>query len=156
MNRRFALLLLSAAFSGCATFDQAELNQVRSRGVSSSVVAKLDRGDPVAPADVIELTRRGVSDLWIVRQIEDHGVDSLITRDDVARMRRAGVRAVVIDTMLQASDQFANSYRYPDVSYYGSSYDDPYFGWYDPYPRYWAGGVGATFVVPFDRHRHHH
>ena len=156
MNRRLVLLLLAAALSGCASFDQTELNQVRGRGVSPAVVDKLDRGHAVAPADVIELTRRGVRDEWIIRQIEDHGVDSFISRSDVTAMRRAGVRPAVIDALLDASHRFAENYLYRDSAYFGSYYDDPFFGYYGPYPGYWDGGFGATFVVPSHHFHHHH
>lgn len=154
MNRRFTLLLLAAALSGCASFDQSEISRVRERGVSPRVVAKLDLGKPVEPADVIELTRRGVRDEWIILQIEDHGVDSFISRSDVVALRRAGVRPAVIDALVNASDRFAGYYRYRDAAYFGSSYGDPYFDFYDSYPGYWSGGIGATFVLP--RHFHHH
>ncbi|MGB8167483.1 MAG: hypothetical protein WCF18_08320 [Chthoniobacteraceae bacterium] len=156
MNRRFIPLIFAAVLSGCASFDQSELAQVRGHGVAPAVVTKLDRGDPVAPADVIELTRRGVRDEWIIRQIEDHGVDSFIARSDVASLRRAGVRPAVIDALLRASDLFSDNYRDRNSAYYGSYYSDPYFGYYDPYPGYWSGGVGASFVVPLGHHHHHH
>ena len=155
MRRRFFMLLVAAALAGCASFDQREINQVRQRGVSSQVVDKLDRGHAVAPADVIELTRRGVRDEWIIRQIEDHGVDSYVSRSDVTALRRAGVRPAVIDAMLNESHRFAENYLYRDSAYFDPYYSDPYFGYYGAYPGYWYGGLGATFVLPLHHHHHH-
>lgn len=155
MKRRLVLLMLAAALSGCATFDKSELADVRRHGVSPPVVLKLDRGDALAPADVIELTRRGVAEAWIIRQIEDHGVDSFISRSDVTALRRAGVRPAVIDAMLKASDRFAEEYRYSHA-YSSWYYDDPYYGYYGAYPSPWYGGFGATFVAPFHEHHFHH
>jgi hypothetical protein len=156
MKRRFVLLLLAAALSGCASFNKTELTQVQRRGVSPAVVAKLDRGRPVAPADVIELTRRGVPEEWIIRQIEDHGVDSFISRNDVSSLRRAGVRPAVVDAVVKASDRFAEDYRYREAAYYGSFYGDPYYGYYDPFPGFWYGGLGATFALSSGHCGHHH
>jgi hypothetical protein len=154
MNCRLVLLVLAAAFSGCASFDKSELAQVRQRGVSADVARKLDRGEPVTPADVIELTRRGVPDAWITRQIEDHDVDSVITRSDIVALRRAGVRSAVVEAMSKASDRFAGG-RYYAGSWDSWYYDDPYMGFYDPYPVHWYGAAGAGFIVSPHR-RHHH
>jgi hypothetical protein len=154
MNRSFALLLLSVALSGCATFEPTELSQIRSRGVAPQTVDKLDRGRALGPADVAELTRRGVPDRLIIRQIEDHGVDSLISRSDVASLRRTGVHSPVIEAMLRASDEFEGDHRGPRVTYAGAYYGPAYYGdpyFYDPYP--WYGGVGFSF--PVGGHFHH-
>ena len=45
------------------------------------------------PEDVIELTRRRVPDRFIVRQIEDVGVDYVLSPEDYQRLRKAGVTA---------------------------------------------------------------
>ncbi len=158
MNRRLAMLLLAAALSGCATFNDTELASVRGRGVSPAVMSKLDRGRALAPADVIELTRRGVPDAWIIRQLEDHDVDSLVSKSDLAALRRAGVRPAVIDSVLNAEARFVEDYRYGPSSAYWWGYGDPYYGYYNgayDWPGY--GGVGATFDVRcHDHHGHHH
>ncbi len=153
---RFALLLLAAALAGCATFDRNEIASVRGRGVSPAVVEKLERGNPLAPADVIELRKNRVPDPWVLRQLEDHDVDSLVTRSDVAAMRRAGVTPAIIDAVLKASDRFQDEYRYPAYGSYGWAELDPW-GYYEPYPYGGFGSVGVTIVAPLDRHsRHHH
>lgn len=155
MNRCLAPLLLAIALSGCATFEPSELAQMRGRGVSPRVMSKLDDGRPIAPADVIELTRRGIADTWIIRQIEDHGVDSMITRSDVTALRRAGARPAVIDAMLRASDAFERDFRSPDYWSAGWYYGDPYFAGVSPWGWY-GSGFGASIVVPAGHHHHHH
>ncbi|HEV7868971.1 MAG TPA: hypothetical protein VGO90_14890 [Chthoniobacteraceae bacterium] len=151
MIRVLLLASVAVVFSSCATFTETELAHVRSRGVSRPVLSKLDQGRPIEPADVIELTRRGIPERLILRQIEDHGVTSLIAKTDVLAMRRAGVSALVIDAVLRASDEFAGDYsgRGPDVSIgYTSYYDDWPGGYgYDPYyyDRPYYGSVGIGF-----------
>jgi hypothetical protein len=162
MKTRFLLLLLAAGLSGCATFDRTEIARVREHGVSPGVVAKLDLGKPVAPTDVIELSKRGVPDEWIIRQIDDHGVNSYITRSDVTSMRHAGVRPAVVDAMTSASRRFAERYYYDrDPYFYGSFYGDPFYDYYGPYPYYGYGdGWGTTVLLPGffhgRGHFHHH
>jgi hypothetical protein len=150
-----ALLLLAAALAGCTTFDREEIASLRGRGVSTAIVEKLERGHPLAPADVIELRKNRVPDPWVLRQLEDHDVDSLVTRSDVAAMRRAGVTPAIIDAVLKASDRFQDGYRYPPYGSYGWAYEDPW-GFYDPYPYAGFGGVGVTIVAPLHVHRRHH
>jgi hypothetical protein len=139
MFRRLIPLAFALALSACTTFTDRELATFRAQRVTPPVYSKLSRGLPLNPSDVIELTRRGVSDSLIIRQIQDHGVASLIERNDVTRMRQNGVRAAVIDAMLWASDDFARRYVATDYDgAYGSFY--PRWGYYRPWP--WYGGVG--------------
>lgn len=145
MNLRPALvsLLLAVGFTGCATFTPAELGQIRQRGVSPAVVNKMEDGRVLHPGDVIELTRRGVPDNFIIREIEDAGVDYVLNRDDLKRLKDARVSRAVVGALLAASDEFARNYApggrvhayapYPYGYYYGQyGYGaDPYFY---PYP----------------------
>ncbi|MEP6668025.1 MAG: hypothetical protein ABJF10_02665 [Chthoniobacter sp.] len=154
MNLRpiLASLLLVAGLSGCATFTDAELGQIRQRGVSSAVVGKLQNGRVLSPGDVIELTRRGVSDTFILRQIDDAGVDYVLNRDDVKKLKAAHVSRPVMDALYAASDDFADRYSGASrVRAYGTftayPYNDYYYGGYPyayPYPYgYPYGGVSV-------------
>lgn len=138
MFRRFTPLAFAIALAGCTTFTDRELATFRTQRVAPPVYTKLSRGLPLNPSDVIELTRRGVADSMIIRQIQDHGVASLIERNDVARMRRAGVRPAVIDAMLWASDDFAR--RYAARDYYGAF--GPYYGLWP-----WYAGMGFGYTT---------
>ncbi|HEX8296996.1 MAG TPA: hypothetical protein VF593_11880 [Chthoniobacteraceae bacterium] len=151
MMRILFPLLCSLALVGCASFDQREIAAVRARGVSERVVHKLDHGRPVEPRDLVELTRRGVPSEWIIRQLEDHGVTSMITRADVLVLRRGGVRPEVIDALLRASDRFAERYATPDL-YLDEHYDT--LGFVEPYPYPVHGSVGVGFSIS-GHHRHH-
>lgn len=133
---RLIPLACAIALTACTTFTDSELATIRAQRVTPTVYSKLSRGLPLNPADVIELERRGVADPLIIRQIEDHGVASLIERADVKRMRSAGVSAAVIDALLWESDDFARRYVARD---YGDSYG-PYYGM-GP----WYGGVGVGY-----------
>lgn len=149
MNLRpiLASLALATCFTGCATFTPQEMSQIRQHGVSPRVAGKMQDGLVLTPGDVIELTRRGVPDDFIIRQIDDAGVDYVLNRDDVKRLKAARVSRPVMDALFAASDDFAGSYGpgrprayagyYPAYDYYG-----PY---YNPYPFYPYGGVSLEF-----------
>lgn len=141
MMHRLLPLLLTAGLAACSTFDDHELARFRDQRVAPPVYTKLSRGEAVEPGDVIELKRRGVADSLIIRQIEDHGVASIIGRADVLAMRKAGASAAVIDAMLRASDEFAGDYAAPDYSTSITTYDP---GYYEPWPVHGTIGIGFS------------
>ena len=154
MNFRplIASLLLSLGFVGCATYSDQELGQIRQRGVSPVVFSKLIKGGMLSPSDVIELSHRGVADNLIIRQIEDAGVDYILTRADLKTLEKARVSQAVVNALISASDEFAsfygpynqwNAHAYP---YYGYPYYD-----YGPYP-YPYGGTYLYFGGGGHRH----
>jgi hypothetical protein len=135
--RSFVLLLTILLLAACATFDRREMALIQQSGVSPAVVHKIERGDPLTPSDLVELTQHGVPNSFLSRYLNDQGVDYLVTRADVSRMRRAGVSAAVIDALLEECDHFARHYASPayDGGYgiwwtesigFGPSF---YFGW---------------------------
>ena len=134
-----SLLVLAAAvvLSSCAALTPRELAYVQSRGVPPSIVYKLKHNDPLTPRDIITLSQRGTPDSFIIRALEVAGVDYLVNKADVVRMRKSGVSARVIDVLLLECERFARSYAAPavdvsygmwwtDADYYGPSY---YYGW---------------------------
>lgn len=153
MRFRPALLLAAVCLTACSTFEDHELASFRAKRVPPPVYEKLSRGEALSPSDIIELTRRGVAETQIIRQLDDHGIDSLLQRADVQRMRRAGVSARVIDAALLASDEFARDFsepRYVSV--------EPGWDYYDPWPGYGYGygGVGFGFTTSRYYHRGRH
>lgn len=142
---RMAIMLLVAAllFGGCATHDRATIAAVRAAGVSPRTVAKLERGGPLAPEEVIELRRRGVSDAVPLRQLNEHAVDYIVQREDIARLRGAGVRPAVREALIEASDRFARERRSPRRVWYDPWWD---FGYGDP-----LHGCGDPFWWPQTR-----
>jgi hypothetical protein len=160
MNLRpiLASLAIAACFTGCATFSNTEMSQIRQHGVSPAVVGKMETGHVLTPRDVIELTHRGVPDDFIIRQIDDAGVDYILNRDDVKRLQAAHVSRPVMDALFAASDDFASHYApdhrprvygaYPYYDYYA-----PYG--YAPYPYYYPyGGVSVVFGGGHCHHWH--
>ncbi len=142
------LLALGLFLPGCATFNDNELGIIRSSGVSPRVYEKMQDGRVLHPEDVIEMTRRHVPSRYIVRQIEDTGVDYVLTREDFKRLEKAQVNHDVIDALAAASDEFAGRYSGPHHHVYVDASPYPY---YDPY---YYGGVGVGVVV--GPHRWHH
>lgn len=148
MNFRplLASAVLITSFTGCATFSKTEMGQIRQHGVSPAVVGKMETGRVLTPRDIIELTHRGVPDDFIIRQIDDAGVDYILNRDDVKRLQAAHVSRPVMEALFAAADDFADQYapdRRPHVyaayPYYGS-----YSPYYAPYPYYYPyGGVSV-------------
>ena len=137
--------------AGCATFTDQELAGLRAQRVPPPTYEKFSRGEPLDPDEVLELRRREVADALVIRQLEDQGVTSVVSRSDVARLRKGGVSAPVIDAVLRASDEFAARHAPRDASIDMGGYD-PYFDYYDPWP--WYGGVGVGFTTGHYYHGH--
>ena len=140
------LLALALVLTGCSTFTDAELAQIRQHDLRPELLAKLERRRTLEPEEVIELRRAGIPDAQVEKQLNDVGVNYIATREDAVRLRKAGVSARVIDALLRASERFAARQSAPEP------YDD---GWYygDPWgPGFygdWSVGFGGQF------HSHH-
>jgi hypothetical protein len=141
------LCLAAALLGGCATFSKSELDQMRSRQVSSNVMTKMESKRVLTPPDVIELSRRGVPERLILRQIHETGVDYLLNQEDVAQMRAAGVGRTLIDAVAVESERYVRGYS--TGSYYGPNGLTPYEdGFYGPQPYRYGAPAGTT-----DEHR---
>ena len=128
---------------------------MRRHGVSPAVVGKMEEGRVLIPADIIELTRRGVPDDFIIRQIEDAGVDYVLSRSDFKMLQAARVSRPVMDALIAASEDFASQHNpnRPRV-YAGYPYYD-YYGPY-PYPYYYPYPYGVSVEVGGDHYWGHH
>ncbi|HEX8313318.1 MAG TPA: hypothetical protein VF614_18475 [Chthoniobacteraceae bacterium] len=135
-----SVCLACIVLTSCATFTRTELQTLGQRGVPAQLVARLDERRPLTPPELVDLTRGGVPDRYIARHLEGRGVDYVVTRPDIVRLRKAGVRALVVDTLLRESDRFAAGYATREsVYYHGNGYEgDP---WYD---SGWGLGVGVA------------
>jgi len=107
---RFTLLLLLLALAACSTLSKSELAGIHERHVSQAVVAKLEKGDPLKPADIIELTLRKAPQEQIVKYVKKTGVHSPLSQGEAEEMRRAGVSAQVIDLLAKESEKFTEDY----------------------------------------------
>jgi hypothetical protein len=151
----FTSLLLATGLVGCATFSDQEIGQMRHRGVSSAVIGKMQEGHVLTPPDIVELTRRGVPDELIIRQIDDAGVDYMLTRNDFKDLQRAHVSRAVVDAVVAASEDFASQSR-PHAAYDVYPYSNYYYGiapYYYPYPYYYGAYVGGGGA--YCGHGHH-
>lgn len=137
----FAASLLLA---GCANFSPTELAEVRQHSVPPAIVGKMEHGHVLTLNEVVELTRRGVPDRLIIRQIDNTGLDYTLSKDDVARLRKAGVAPAVIDALLVESERFARNYVAGFGPHYVSPYDDVTYG-SDPYRFTGDAAVGVGF-----------
>jgi hypothetical protein len=160
MNSRClpATLLLSFLLTGCATFNDSELGIIRGSGVSPRVYTKMEAGRVLTPEDVIELTRRRVPERYILRQIDDAGVDYVLSPEDHKQLQQARVSPAVIDALIMVSDEFSDRYAAPRYRVYGP---DPYPYYYDDYygPRLYprvGGSVGIGFTTSHGHWHHRH
>ena len=132
-----ALLLLSIAIllSSCATHSKEQIAAVRAAGVSPNLVNKLEHDRVLTPEDFIQLRRHRVSDAVPIRHLDEVGVDYLVQRDDIKKLRNAGVRPAVVDELLFACRRYAE--RRSDRAFAWSvGVYAPYYPWYGSYSPY--------------------
>ena len=126
---KFVLFAFALLVAGCATHSKSTIAAVRAAGVEEGTVRKLEHHGVLLPNDLIELKKRGVSDAVPLRQLDEVGVDYLVQRDDLRKLRSAGVARVVSDALIDASDRFWRERR-------AQAY---YYGYGEPYPGYYGG-----------------
>jgi len=145
-----ASILLSTGLAGCATFTDSELGQIRHSGVSPAVVGKFEQGRVLTPPEIIELTRRGVADDLIVRQIHEASVDYILTRNDIKELEAARVSRPVMDALIAESSDFAASHAPPGPPHAYAAYPGypayPYYDYYGAYPYYNPYPYGTVVV----------
>jgi len=157
-----AMLFAGLLLTGCATFTDAELGVIQRSGVSPRLITKMEDGRVLTPEDLIELTRRRVPDPYLLRQIDDVGVDYVLSAADFKKLQQARVSPAVVDALVMASAEFASRYAAPRYELYAGDplldpYPYPYYdGYYGPYHRSRFGGsVGFGFSTRDRRHHHH-
>jgi hypothetical protein len=102
---------------------------------------RMSRGEQLALADFVELSRRHVPTPFVIRYLRSSAAVYHLTSDDVVYLRRGGVDRNIIDYLLQTPRAFAAAYY--DPFWYGY---DPL--WSDYGPVVWRGG--------HDHGDHHH
>lgn len=144
--RLLPLTVLAAGLlpAGCTTFSPAQLAEVRQHNVPPAIVEKMKTDQVLTLKEVVELTRLGVPERLIIRQIDGTGLDYTISKDDVARLTKAGVAPSVIDALVVESDRFARNYVPGFGPHYVSPYDDVIYG-SDPYQFTSAATTGVGF-----------
>lgn len=104
---------------GCASLDPGDRAILAQHHVSPAVVDKMQHNEELSQGDVVELSKRGLPDPFIIRYMKSTYAVYQLTSSDVAYLVRAGVSRGVVDYMLATP------------SYYGPP-RGPY--WYDTYP----------------------
>lgn len=123
---KFVLIATAAALlAGCSVHSKSTIASVRASGVSERTVEKLQHHGILAPGDLIELKQHGVNEAVPIRQLDRVGVDYVVQRDDLRRLRSAGVPSTVADALIHASDRFLAD-RYVPGGYYSAAYPYPY------------------------------
>ena len=132
------ILLLALALVGCATFKKADLAEIRGLGVPPALVAKLEHRRPLTPEDCIVLKRARVGDELVVRQLDRVGIDYLLTRPDILRLRHAGVAPSILAALVRESNRFAAFHSYDEHRDYAPPPVSPLHG-------EWVSIPGAGF-----------
>lgn len=150
---KFVLFAAAALLAGCSVQSKSTIASVRAAGVSDRTVGKLEHRGILAPGDLIELKRHGVSDAVPIRQLDRVGVDYVVQRDDLRRLRSAGVARVVADALVEASERFVSE-RYVPAGYYTYGYPTP---WHYGGPWWWPEvSLGYSWGFGFHGHGHGH
>ena len=114
-GKQFGVILLIAILAaGCAT---------------------VPRPTPLTQADVISMTKAGVTDDDIISRIEKTRTVFKLGASDVVRLREEGVSEPVVNHMLETYTRaVVNEQRRRDYDYYGDYYR--FHMWYG-YPWWW-------------------
>ena len=107
-------------------------------------MGKMEHGHVLTLAEVIDVTRRGVPERLILRQIDNTGLDYTLAKDDVARLTKAKVAPAIIDALLVEAERFARNYAPGFGPHFVSPYDDVIYG-SDPYRFTGDAAVGVGF-----------
>ena len=141
---RFLLALgTGALLAGCAVHTKEEIADARTKGLSARTLSKIEHRGTLTPENIIELKNRRVSDDLVIRHLDTIGVDYIPQKEDIKRLRSAGVRQEVITSVVRAGNRFVGYLNSPPPQlYYSYSYwGDPYYpygprGYYEPWwPR---------------------
>lgn len=142
----FGALALLCTLSACAVLEKPEMDAVRAAHVEPYLLDKMRHGDPLAPGDIIMLSRRHVADDILVRYIDRAGITFVLTRDIAKRLRANGVSDRVLAVISEQSRRFVEGYAGSHL------YVEP---WYFPGPFFFYGG-GYDHHHGHDHGGHHH
>ena len=93
--------LLAFVLAGCQTLSPRDASTLREHNVPPSLQQKMAHGDSLPPADVVELSRRGVPQGLVVNYLESTGAVYALRTRDILALRRDGVPETILDYMLQ-------------------------------------------------------
>ncbi len=155
MMKPFFLALacaLATLLSGCAVHTKQTIATIRAAGVPEPTLSKLSERGVLTPEEIIGLTRRGVQDAVVVRQLEVVGVDYVVLPEDLKKLRAAKVSRTVLSALVAAGDRWRWQRVAMAQRFY---YYDSDWGYY---PSYIGGPWGWPYSsISFGHHggRHH-
>ena len=127
MSRRRLSLFASIGLCllpGCSTFTQKELAQLHQSPISPTLALKFSQAKVLTPSDVVELTRTGVPEKLIIRQIDSTGLDYTLEKGEPARLVKSGVSPKVVEAMIIESDHFNRNFAPGFGPHYVSPYEE--------------------------------
>ena len=123
MNRSIlTILALVLTFTGCSSLSNQDRTTLQSHGVSGDLYDKMQRHEPIDVEDVITLSQKGLTGLFIVHYLEMAHMRYRVSVEDVARMRQAGVSEGVVSYLAapRAGTRSSSPIQYQQDPVYGS------------------------------------
>jgi hypothetical protein len=121
-------LLLALMIAGCETLDNGDRSILRQHHVSRAVYDKMLHNEQLELPDIIELSKRGLPDPFIIHYLKSTYSVYQLTSGDVATLTRAGVSRGVVDYMLATPSLYgprAYPYWYAGEPYGLYPYSNP-------------------------------
>ena len=107
------LILISLTFTGalsCAnkaktvtSLDESDRSSLEKQ--SPRTVKKIDNGEPLSTDDIKKMSRAGLSDEVIMKQINDTKTVFYLSSADIVDLKKAGVSQRVINAMIQTGNK---------------------------------------------------
>jgi hypothetical protein len=137
--RLLPLLLITILYAGCGTINQQDREVLKAHQVPPDVYDKMLYGDPLSLDDIITLSQREVPPGLVIHYLQELDIVYYLRKQDVKRLRSAGVDESVIAYMLSTAPEPGPG---PYVGgYYGAPGPYPYpYAPYGPYPYGYYGG----------------
>ena len=133
MAHRLMVLSLPLLLAGCVIYDDREERVIPGR-------------DPLSVSEIIALSRGGVTDDTILRELAANGVVRKVSVDDILEMKSGGVSETVIAAAVGTE---VTTPRAAEVVYEGRVYREYYYS----DPGVW---FGLGWLLGWNRHGHHH
>lgn len=86
--------------SGCTAISEPDRRVLREHRVPGPLYQKMLHREPLALAEIAELSANSVPPSFIIRYVDESFAEYQLTTDEVLRLRRAGVSHEVIDFLL--------------------------------------------------------
>lgn len=154
MKARLLVVPVVAAFSavaltGCTSTQlRSDAATAAAIGVPETLEAKIKRGRALTPDEIAALSRQGVPDDVILRNIETSLAVYQLETADVDRLRSLGINTTVIDAMIASGARHSSPGYRSGVGYH-------HRGYHLHHPRHHYGGRRHHHRHHY-RARHHH